>query len=134
MGDGSPKERPPIVITTVIRIMISLLSFYMIFVGLRLPLPLYAKLPALVGIGLLIRWFFTFPRKMEGEFFFRQGILCERKGDYEGAVGNYEPARDRLPNNTTLMVRLLAAYDNALQINKAKDLISKLRGMILQES
>ena len=94
------------------------------FIILRVPMPIVGRF-ALMAIGfVLIRWLFTIPKNIEHDFLLQRGRQLEREGRRDAAIHNYEEALARSPRNSGTQLRLLAAYNDGLQVNKAKGLIN----------
>ncbi|HAV65437.1 MAG TPA: hypothetical protein DCY13_24060 [Verrucomicrobiales bacterium] len=109
-------------------------SVVVLFILLRIPLPLPAKLVLLAAVVFGFRWLLVLlPRRIEGDFLFERGRHHERNGDKERAVADYEQALLRLPGESSILLRLLAAYDSALHVQKAKELITRLDGRSFAE-
>ena len=130
-GDGGGGNNLASLITKVIVVVISaVLTLFC----LRIPFPIFAKIPMLIALPLLIRYLWSIPRKMDGEHFYKQGRQCEQRNQFDKAVWNYELAVQRLPANPFLSLRLLAAYHASGSIQKAQALIQDLEGSLFAES
>jgi len=130
----SEPAQPGIGLTTMIRVCAIVASIVIAFICLRVPMPVLAKLALVLFASGIIWWLFSIPRKIESDFLFQQGRQLERNGNREAAGRSYEQALIRSPNDTAIALRLLAAYNSTLQINKARDLIQRLNGRQFQEN
>lgn len=133
MRESTARVRSPSGVSTFIRIGIMLFALFLVFFSIRFRIPLYYKLPMLLGMALLIRWFFSFPRRMDGEFYLKEGFASERNRDYGDAVRYYELAAARLPKFPQLALRRLAAYHATQRDQKVRNLIAEIDGMLFEE-
>jgi hypothetical protein len=129
----SESAQPGFGVTTMIRGVVVIIAFVFAFACLRIPMPFFGRMVLVFVATGVLWWLFSIPRKIESDHLFQQGRQLERNGNAEAAVRSYEQALVRSPNNTTTALRLLATYNSALQINKAKDLIQRLNGRIFHE-
>ncbi|MEM7147697.1 MAG: hypothetical protein AAF591_21520 [Verrucomicrobiota bacterium] len=119
--------------TIIARVGVVVISLFLAVYCLRLPVPLYIKVPALIGVAFLIRFLWGIPRKAEGERFLRQGVLAERRQAYDLAIRHYQLAAERIPKNVYVSLRLLSAYHFSNRTSKAEELILSLDGILLPE-
>ncbi len=117
----------------VARIAVILFSAVLVVACFRMPLPLYVKLPVLIGLGFGIRYLWSVPRSMEGTSYLRKGALAERARDHARAAYFYELALRRLPGDSTVLLRLLSAYHFSDRVHKARELIRKIDGKVFRE-
>lgn len=110
------------------RVFVVLFAIGLSVLALRMPIPIYLKVPLLVGVGFLIRYLWTLARKVEGYHFLKQGVIAERRGDYAGAVPCYERATRCRAGDMYAQLRLLSAYHGAGCFSKARALIESLDG------
>ncbi|MEM7383415.1 MAG: tetratricopeptide repeat protein [Verrucomicrobiota bacterium] len=107
---------------------------------LRVPGPVILKL-GLAALALLLGLLWIgrgFQRQRSGDATesatVRRGRQFENRKDYEKAIAQYEEAAKREPRVTSVLVRLLAAYDAAGEAGKARTLVSQLDGRLFQSS
>ena len=130
-GRGGRAGRP--VGAVVARVCVVLLAIGLSVLALRVPIPIYLKIPVLVGVGFLIRYLWTLAREFEGHHFLKQGVIAERRGDYPGAVSHYERSLECRCGDSYVTQRLLSVYHAAGHVNKAAKLIETLDGTVVQE-
>ena len=115
------------------RVLVVLLAVGLAVLALRLPVPIYAKIPILVGSGFLIRYLWELARGLEGHHFLKQGVIAERRGDHSSAAANYERAAACRPRDVYVSLRLLSAYHGSGSAEKARALIEARNGAVFEE-
>ncbi len=130
--DGKASLRG-IILSFLACILLGIFALYLIFFSLRLPAPIYIKVPLLVGIGLFVRqvyrWTFTESSrsKLEGNSA-QRGYQAERRGNHQAAATLYAQALKHSPSDPAIKVRLLAAYYATDQSAEAMKLIATFDG------
>jgi len=109
-------------------VLVFLASFVLVFVCLRFPFPLPLRI-LMVGLSLLvIRNLWRIPGRLEARRLCALGAQAEKAEKMERAIYCYEKAIEIIPENLSLIVRLLSAYNHTFRIVKAKELIAALDG------
>ena len=101
----------------------------------RLPVPIYLKILLAAGcLGASIHALIVSPWRRNGRRFKALGRKQEERRLYAEAARYYALAAERLPADTSLLLRLMVMYDCSGQIEKAEQLVEKMNGKVFPDS